>query len=201
MKLPLKISDSLYISGEWVKGSGTPEPVVNPATETVIGMAPVGGRADVDAAITAAREAFDKGPWPRLQAGARASKVAQFLRGLTERRPHIMQLLHDEGGIILKDIPLHFERSMRILDRAVESSSRPRYITLPIGTLPNPAGGSNFVGGIVRREPVGVVAAITPYNAPYFLNMTKLVPALLMGNTIMLKPSPYTPFMALLLAE
>jgi acyl-CoA reductase-like NAD-dependent aldehyde dehydrogenase len=201
MSLPLKISDSLYISGEWVKGTGTPEPVINPATEDVIGLAPVGGRAEVDAAIAAAREAFRRGPWPRLSAAERAAQVGKFLANITSRRSHILQLLHDEGGIILKDVPLHFEGSMRILNRAVESSGRARDITLPIGTVPNPAGGRNFVGGIVRREPVGVVAAITPYNAPYFLNMTKLVPALLTGNCVVLKPSPYTPFMALLLAE
>jgi aldehyde dehydrogenase (NAD+) len=66
---------------------------------------------------------------------------------------------------------------------------------------PAPDGSKVLGTSIVRQEPVGVVAAITPYNYPYMLNLAKIVPALLMGNSVVLKPSPYTPFEALLLGE
>src|SRR6202011_1665371 len=65
---------------------------------------------------------------------------------------------------------------------------------------PGPGGTTTVGTAFVVREPVGVVAAITPYNYPYFLNLAKVVPALLAGNTVVLKPSPYTPFQAIVLA-
>jgi acyl-CoA reductase-like NAD-dependent aldehyde dehydrogenase len=71
MNLPLKIANSIYVAGEWGKASGEPEPVLNPATEEVIGLAQAGGRAEVDAAVAAAREAFDRALLdpPRVRSG------------------------------------------------------------------------------------------------------------------------------------
>ena len=80
MNLPLKISNSVYVAGQWLKASGEPEPVINPATEEVIGLAPVGGAAEVEAAMAAAREAFDRGPWPRMSPQERAAKLRRGLQ-------------------------------------------------------------------------------------------------------------------------
>jgi aldehyde dehydrogenase (NAD+) len=201
MNLPLKISNSVFVGGEWVKASGEPEPVINPATEAVIGLAPVGGRVEVEAAIASAREAFDNGPWPRMSPAERAAKLRPFHAGLMARRADILRLITEEAGSVAAIAPLQFDFPMSLALNAIEEGARFRDKPMPAGTVPNMAGGRDFVGGIVRREPVGVVSAITPYNFPFFLNVVKLFPALATGNTVVLKPSPYTPFAALIVAE
>ena len=201
MNLPLKITNSVYVGGEWVKASGEPEPVLNPATEEVIGLAPVGGRSEVDAAIAAARHAFDKGPWPRMAPTERAAKLRELHAALMRRRDDIIRLIVLEAGAVATIAPIQFGMPMMLAMNAIEEGSRSRDKPLVPGTVPNATGGRSFVGGVVRREPVGVISAITPYNFPYLLNIVKLFPALITGNTVVLKPSPYTPYCALIVAE
>jgi aldehyde dehydrogenase (NAD+) len=201
MNLPLKISNSVYVAGEWVKASGEPEPVINPATEAVIGFAPVGGQAEVAAAIAAAREAFDRGPWPRMSPAERGAKLQQLHDALMARRADIVRLLVEEAGSVASIMPIQFDFPMSLAKDAIDRGARYRDTPLPPGAVPNGAGGSSLVGGVIRREPAGVVAAITPYNFPFFLNVVKLFPALVTGNTVILKPSPFTPFAALIVAE
>lgn len=200
MNLPLKISNSVYVGGEWMKASGEPEAVINPATEEVIGFAPVGGKAEVSAAIAAAREAFDRGPWPRMSVLERAAKLRELHAALMARRADIVRLTIEEAGSVASVVPVQFDFPMFLSWDAIERGSRFRDTSLPSGTTPGP-GGSKLVGGMILREPVGVIAAITPYNFPYFLNIVKLFPALITGNTVVLKPSPFTPFSALIIAE
>ncbi len=200
MNLPLKITNSVYVGGEWVKASGAPEPVINPATEDVIGLAPVGGKTEVSDAIAAAREAFDRGPWPRMSPAERAVKLRELHAALMARRNDIVRLTIEEAGSVASVVPVQFDFPMFLSGDAIERGSRFRDTPLPSGTNPGP-GGSKLVGGMIVREPVGVIAAITPYNFPYFLNIVKLFPALITGNTVVLKPSPFTPFSALIIAE
>ncbi|CAN7650263.1 aldehyde dehydrogenase family protein [Phenylobacterium sp. LjRoot219] len=201
MNLPLKIANSVFVGGEWIKASGEPEPVVNPATEEVIGLAPVATRSEVESAIAAAREAFDRGPWPRMSAPERAAVLTRFHDALVARRDDIIRILVAEAGAVAAILPVQFDRPMLLAKDAIERGARYRDTPLPPGTIPNAAGGRSLVGGVIRREPVGVVAAITPYNYPYLLNVVKLFPALVTGNTVVLKPSPFTPFSALIVAE
>jgi len=203
MDLPLRRTDSIYIGGDWVQPKGqSPDPVFNPATEEIIGYAPVGGAADVDAAIAAARHAFDKGPWPRMPPQERAAKMMALHDGLMARKADIMRLIVEEAGSTrMIGEMIQFGMPMAHMKYAIEAGARYRDIPLAPGTAPNAAGGRNLVGGVVRREPVGVIAAITPYNFPYYLNIVKLAPALMMGNTMVLKPSPFTPFAALIIGE
>ena len=201
MNLPLKNVDRLWIAGEWVKATGAPEPVINPANEAVIGQSPVGGKAEVEAAIAAAREAFDKGPWPRMSAAERGVKLNEFHARLAAREQEIKLLLTLEAGSVASIMPIQYDFPMFLAKNAIDEGVRPADEALPSGTAPNYVGGKNFVGGMVRREAVGVVAAITPYNFPYFLNVVKLFPALITGNTVVLKPSPFTPYSALIVAE
>ncbi len=196
-----KNSRALYIDGEWVSSSEL-EAVLNPATEQVLGEAPVGNAAHVEAALTAAREAFDKGPWPRLSQKQRQAKLTEFLDAIERRAEEIIALITAEAGAtsvlaryLQFGIPMEHARHM------VEFSSRPAQTPLPVETVPNMQGGLNLGAGVLSREPVGVVTAITPYNFPFFLNVGKVVPALAVGCTVILKPSPYTPFEALILGE
>src|SRR5687767_9811940 len=97
MTLPLKITDSVFVAGEWVRPSNEPEPVLNPATEEVIALAPVGGMREVDQAIAAAREAFDKGPWPRMSPKERGAIVQKLMDGLAARKDDVVQLIVEEA--------------------------------------------------------------------------------------------------------
>ena len=201
MTLPFKLTNAVYVGGDWMTATGAPEAVINPATEAVLGMAPVGGKAEVDAAIGAAREAFDRGPWPRMSPPERGAILQQFHDALMARQADICQLITEEAGSVAPIMPIQFHFPMSLAKDAIDRGSRYRDTPLPPGTVPDGAGGSSLVGGVIRREPAGVVAAITPYNFPFFLNGVKLFPALVTGNTVVLKPSPFTPFSALIIAE
>ncbi len=197
----LNNANALYINGEWVTAPDS-EPVINPADESVISMAPVGNAAMMGDAIQAARDAFDRGPWPRLKQSERQAKLTEFLDAIDRRKAEIVQLIVAEAGStqMLADylqygIPMAHARHM------VALSSRPSVTPLPVETTFNAQGTITLGAGVMSREPVGVVAAISPYNFPFFLNIGKIIPALAMGCTVVLKPSPYTPLEALILGE
>lgn len=206
MNTPYTQFDGLYINGEWVPlSTSAQEEVINPATEAVIGMAPVGDVSDADAAITAARGAFDRGPWSRLPQTERTAFMRRMHTALMDKAERLKILMVAEGGFTLVLAhAMNFARPMELFALALERSLLPTAQTLPVDTAMNPfnpAGPSLIGSGVVVREPVGVVTAITSYNAPFLINLSKLVPALLAGNTVILKPSPYTPFSALLFGE
>jgi len=192
---------ALYIRGEWVATSQM-EPVLNPATEEVLGHAPVGEAEHIHAAIASAREAFDKGPWPRLAPVARQAKLSAFLDAVQRRAPEIIALIVAEAGATqMLAQYLQYGIPMQHARHAVELAVRPAATPLPVETTPNAQGGLTLGGGVLVRDPAGVVAAITPYNFPFFLNLGKIIPAMAVGCTVVLKPSPYTPFEALILGE
>lgn len=197
----LKHPNALYIDGHWLPASQS-EAVINPATEELLGDAPVGDGVLVEAALAAARLAFDKGVWPRLSQSERQSKMTDFLDAIDRRSAEIIRLIVAEAGatqmlakFLQYDIPMQHARA------AIELSSRPAITPLPVETTPNAQGTITLGAGVIVRDPVGVVSAITPYNFPFFLNIGKIVPAMVMGCTVILKPSPYTPFQALILGE
>ena len=197
----LKRNDSLYIGGDWVEVGGR-ETVINPADESVIMEAPVGSADDISAAIGAARDAFDRGEWRRMPQKERQKKLHEFLDEIDRRRDEILSLIVAEAGatqmianLVQYDTPMRHARHM------VDISSRPAVTPLPIETTPNAQGMITLGAGALSREPVGVVSAITPYNFPFFLNIGKIIPALAVGCTVVLKPSPYTPIEALILGE
>jgi acyl-CoA reductase-like NAD-dependent aldehyde dehydrogenase len=195
---------NLYIDGRWAKAHGE-EAVLNPATEAVIGHAPVGDTAAAHAAIEAARSAFDHGPWPNLAMAERAAIMHRMHAALVAKRERIVALIIAEVGCaqgithaMQVDAPLsHFASAL-----THSTSDERRY--LPVESTPNmmnPTGPRVLGSGSVVREPVGVVAGITGYNFPFLLNLAKIVPVLLAGNTLVLKPSPFTPYSALLFGE
>jgi aldehyde dehydrogenase (NAD+) len=206
MTIPYTKFKGLYIDGQWVPPSGgAQEEVINPATEAVIGQAPVGVVADADAAMAAARRAFDQGPWPRLPQAERTAFMRRMHAALAARADGLKALMVAEGGFTLGLAhAMNYARPMELFAIAIERSLMPSDRTMPVETSMNPfnpAGPPLIGSGVVVREPVGVVTAITAYNAPFLINLSKLVPALLAGNTMVLKPSPFTPFSALLFGE
>ena len=202
--LPYTHIDKLYIDGGW-EATANAEPVLNPATERPIGYAPFGDGAAARAAIDAARRAFDRGPWPHLAMAERASVLSRMHAALVASRAQIRRLIVAEVGCaqgitdaMQVDAPLaHFASAL-----AYSAQDDRRYLPLEAtANLMNPAGPRILGGGCIVREPVGVVAGITGYNFPFLLNLAKIVPALLAGNTLVLKPSPFTPYSALLFGE
>jgi aldehyde dehydrogenase (NAD+) len=192
----------LYIDGGWRDPvAGGMAEAVNPATEVAIATAPEGTLADADAAIAAARRAFDDGPWPRLPGKERGAALLRLRQALSDRYDELVALIVAEVGA-----PLTLARGHHValplehLDYWAEAARQPELSALP----PRPvvaADGSGKLGAwAVRREPAGVVAAITAYNFPLLINVMKLGPALAAGNTVVLKPSPYTPLTALAIA-
>jgi aldehyde dehydrogenase (NAD+) len=192
---------SLYVNGEWVRVDER-DAVINPADESLLMMAPVGNTAIVEMAISAAREAFDKGPWPRLKQAARQATLTGFLDVVTRRKQEICELIVAEAGAtqMLTEF-LQYGITLQHARHMVALSGRPAITPLPVETAVTARGTTNLAAGAMSREPIGVVAAITPYNFPFFLNIGKVIPALAVGCTVVLKPSPYTPLEALILGE
>jgi betaine-aldehyde dehydrogenase len=186
--------DKLFIGGDWVAstGTGTIE-VISPATEEVIATVPEATTADVDRAVAAAREAFDHGPWPRMAPSERADvmgKVSQLLQGRAEELSKVIS--EEMGTPISWSLFGQVFSSTMVLDYYAKLAREYPFEELRAGMM-GPA--------LVRREAVGVVGAIVPWNVPLFTIMLKLGPALAAGATVVLKPAPETPLDAYVLAE
>jgi betaine-aldehyde dehydrogenase len=180
--------EAFYINGRWEapKGRGAID-VVNPSTEEVMGRVPEGSQADVDAAVAGARAALDV--WSATPASERAGFLQKIHDGLKGRSEEIGRTIAAEVGMPLKlalriqaGLPVHvFAMYAKLLE------SFPWHETIGNST--------------VLREPVGVVAAITPWNYPLHQVAAKVAPALAAGCTVVLKPSEVAPLNAFLLAE
>ena len=190
----------LFIDGDW-RATDSVAPVLNPATEAEFATAPWGGIADADAAVAAARRAFDDGPWPKLSAAERGSALTRLRDVLVGWADDIVGLVVAEVGIPVSVArPSQYEAPMRLLDFFIERCSKFEPLrSLPVTTFQNRHGASVLGAGVVQRSPRGVVTAITPFNAPFFVNLLKVIPALAAGCTVVLKPSDFTPLEALLL--
>ncbi|MET7463882.1 aldehyde dehydrogenase [Nonomuraea sp. NPDC005501] len=186
--------DTLFIGGEWVTPAGTGTiDVVSPHTEEVVGRVPDGTAADMDRAVAAARQAFDQGPWPRLTFAERAAAISRLAEVYAARLGEMADLITEEMGS-----PITFSQ----LAQAPQPLGMLQYYAELGTTFQQEEQRPGLFGPTtVRREPVGVVAAIVPWNVPQFVAMTKIAPALLAGCAIVLKPAPETPLDAYLLAE
>lgn len=185
--------NAFYIGGGWVapSSSATIE-VVSPHTEEVIATVPDGQPADIDAAVVAARKAFDE--WGSARFEERLAVVERFAGIYAAHMVEMAEVITAEMGS-----PASFSQLAQspapwmMLNTFVEVAKAYPWEETRTGVL-----GSDV---IVRREPVGVVGAIVPWNVPQFVTMSKLAPALLTGCTMVLKPAPETPLDAYLLAD
>lgn len=194
----------LYIGNEWVQPqSGSMDAVINPATQEVIATVPVGGRSEVDRALDAARQAFDHGPWPRMSPKARAQILQRLHDGLLRRAAEIASLIVAEAGATQAlAASMHFAAPLQHFQYFIDLLVKRDFAQpVEVQAVPGFTGGKVLAAHVKVYEPIGVVAGITAYNFPFFLNLVKVAPALAAGNTIILKPSPYTPLEALVIAE
>ncbi|MGI9362833.1 MAG: aldehyde dehydrogenase family protein, partial [Parasphingorhabdus sp.] len=193
----------LYIGGEWITpASREVEIVINPATEEGIGLAALAGPAEIEMALSAAREAFDRGPWPRMTVEQRIAILTQMIDWLEQHTEGIRPLIMAETGSVQPFTrTMQFATGIEHARHYLELARRQSPLNLPLEPVARPDGTTMVGGGVAVRDPVGVCLAITPFNVPFTLNLGKAIPALVMGNTVILKPSPNTPFSALVLAE
>lgn len=190
----------LFVDGRWRDGAGLDE-IPNPATGAPVGKAPVGSEVDAADAVAAARRAFDDGPWPRWAPKERAARLGAFHAALGSQVANLVSLVVAEAGSTVAAALSHqVTLPLQHLEWWVEQAGRDRTESLA-PKVSTRSDGSSWLGSyVVRHPPVGVVAAVTPFNFPFFLNLWKVGPALAAGNTVVLKPSPFTPFSALALA-
>lgn len=184
----------LFIGGEWTDplGSDTID-IVSPHTEQVIGRVPHASRADVDRAVAVARKAFDEGPWPRMSLDERIEVVARIKDAIAVRHEEIARSISSQNGSPYSwSVLAQALGPMMVYDAAITVARAFPYEEHRQGAL-SPI--------LVRREPVGVVAAVIPWNVPQFVAAAKLAPALLSGCTVILKPSPEAPLDSYILAD
>lgn len=186
--------DRLFIGGEWVTPSSNDVfDVISPTTEEFVGRTPEAKEADIDRAVAAAREALTSGPWPEMSPAERGAILAKTAELLRERMNDIAELISSEmGSPVAWGLLAQVLAPTMALDYYAGLSSTFAFDTVRDGLL-GPV--------LITKEPVGVVAAITPWNVPLFLGCAKLAPALLSGSTVVYKPAPETPLDANVLAE
>ena len=183
--------DQLLIGGTWTAPATAQRlEIHSPASGERVGSAPHASPADVDAAVDAARRAFDDGPWPQLPVTERIAALMPVRDGVAQLVADLDVLATRENGVPIGVQPTLsavavFDYYLAEAARTAESEQR----TGAFGTR-----------GTIFREPVGVVAGIVPWNGPLLQAVGKLVPALVMGCTAVLKPAPETPLTSLLLA-
>ncbi|MGH3634935.1 MAG: aldehyde dehydrogenase family protein, partial [Mycobacterium sp.] len=187
--------DKLFIGGKWTEPSTSEVIEVHcPATGEYVGKVPLAAAADVDAAVAAARKAFDDGPWPTTPPNERAGVIAGALKLMEQRKDLFTKLLADETGQ-----PPTTVETMQWMSSIGALSFFAGPAVDQVNWQETRTGG--YGQSIVRREPVGVVGAIVAWNVPLFLAVNKLGPALLAGCTVVLKPAAETPLSAIALAE
>jgi acyl-CoA reductase-like NAD-dependent aldehyde dehydrogenase len=183
----------VLIGGERVAGDRGTYAVVNPATEDVVGEAPECSVAQVEAAAEAAAAAFPA--WSRTTPEQRAELLHRAGDLLRERIEALVPLVQAETGATQRvtqtmQVPTAIERLRRYAKGALE----PTVMPLPPSEMPSTAlAAGGLMGAIAVRQPVGVVACITPYNFPIVNMAGKIGPALAMGNTVVVKPAPQDP--------
>ncbi len=184
----MQIRDKLYINGAWVAPSGKGSiDVHNAATEEVMARIPEGNEADANAAVMAARSAFDG--WAALPAAKRAECLQKIHEGMKARSEELGRTIAQEVGMPIK------------LATRIQVGSPTFTFAMYAKMLGTYVWEERIGNSIVMREPVGVVAAITPWNYPLHQIAAKVAPALAAGCTIVLKPSEVAPLNAFILAE
>jgi acyl-CoA reductase-like NAD-dependent aldehyde dehydrogenase len=183
----------LFIGGEWVKPSTDRLlDVICPFTEELLVQVAEADVADVDLAVFAAHHAFENGPWPRMSPLERAEILESFAKAMRRRSGDFATAWTESTGVVTSMSSGSLEYAISAVDRSIEQAS-----SFPFIEKYRPGNGGNML----VHEPVGVVAAIAPWNAPLASMLTKVGPALIAGCTVIMKPAPQTPIEAYIIAE
>ncbi|EXJ23076.1 Aldehyde dehydrogenase [Alkalibacterium sp. AK22] len=179
---------TLYYNGSWQDAHSTDvEDVLNPTTEEVIGQVVNADQTDVDKAVASAKAAFDS--WNELKPSERADYVNKILQGITKRKSELVDVMIKELG------------SSRQFSESTQAAISEQEMQGTLEEIENFSFEEEVDNATVIKEGYGVVACITPWNYPLNQIQRKITPALLAGNTVVVKPANLTPYTALLLAE
>ena len=185
----------MYINGKWVNSSsGKLLDVRNPSTDEIIARVPSASEQDVNMAIEAARNSFDSGVWSKLPPADRSNALLKIADLLEKNQEEFVKLETENSGKSVKqisgyDIPYTIDNIRFIAGacRTLEGKAMAEYV----------ADGTSAI----RREPIGAVGVITPWNYPLMMVIWRAFPAIAMGNSVVVKPASYTPVTSLKLAE
>ena len=189
------ITNRFLIGGQWVAASNTDVfDVIDSSTEEVIETVGLAGTADIDAAVNAARRAFDQSDWRSTTPGERADMLQRLSEGLVARSSDIATMVSRENGNPI---------STSTMIQAAAPAGAAGYFAQITREFPFDEQRTAFMGNplLVTREPVGVAAAIVPWNVPLSIAMLKVGPALAAGCTVVLKTDPHTALDAKFLGE
>jgi acyl-CoA reductase-like NAD-dependent aldehyde dehydrogenase len=193
-ELKIQHPDSFFIGGKWVKASTDRKiDLVNPATEEVFARVADPAEADMDKAVAAARDAFDNGPWPFMDPKERAVYIRRYADELRKRAVELGWAWTAQMGAIAQLTAVYGASPVSLFDQYADMAETYQFEKV----TQRQYGGI----GVTVQEPVGVVAAIVPWNAPFGLASAKIAAALAAGCTIVFKPSPETPLEAYIMAE
>jgi acyl-CoA reductase-like NAD-dependent aldehyde dehydrogenase len=194
VKAPIRHADRFFIGGQWVQPSSDATiKVIDSGTEELFFSVAEAQAADISRAVEAAREAFDSGPWPRLTHAERAGILRGIGAQLARRSDDLGQIWPRESGVLHAIARFGGAGAQVTFNAFADMAS-----TFPFEEPAKPEAGEF---GLLVREPVGVVGAIIPWNAPMALISYKVAPALLAGCTVILKSSPEAPGEGYLIAE
>lgn len=189
------MTEKLVIGGELVDAaSGETFETIDPSTGQPHATVAKAGAEDVRRATEAARKAFDEGPWPKMRGRDRAKALLAVASGIKERAKELAEMeARDSGGTIRKaknaDIGMAISTFRVYAELAAKEEDEEPQARVPIS--------QNWI----RREPIGVCAAIAPWNAPIQMAAWKIAPAIAAGNTVILKPASFTPLTAIELGK
>ena len=191
-----------YIDGKFRIGDGPPLQVENPATEEAVAEVETCTAGQTEEAILAARRSFDDGIWARAGRNERVAAIEHLAEFFESRYGELAATLTAEAGATASMIdnaqvglPIaHIRQAADLYLSLPEQEHTPRPLSDVIAA-------NRVAASIIRYEPIGVVSAISAYNFPLWINMWKVIPALLTGNSVVLRPSPFTPLSALVFGE
>lgn len=192
-----------YIGGRFVHGEGERFEVQNPSDESVIAEVVGVSAAQADAAIGAARQAFDSGAWSGLSMKERAKVMTRFGEAMRKRADFLKKCAIEEAGCPVSATVMgaQVHAPLRMTDEIIDLFLRlpqQEENPLPLHERVNP----HFVVQSLKRwSPLGVVSAISAYNVPFYTAFWKVVPALMAGDTVVLRPNPLTPISSMIFAE
>ena len=191
--------DRLLVDGAWTTAASQEAlEVHDPCTLETVGRLPLAGPEDADRAVASARRAFDSGEWPAWPLDHRLAAVERLGRQLGARREELMQAIVSEtglpaGGTVLSGTGAgQVDGAFELLKASLEAVR-----SFPLVETIN----GRFAPATVFYEPAGVVVAIVPWNGPLWSALMKVIPAVLTGNVVVLKPSPLAPLDSMILAE
>jgi acyl-CoA reductase-like NAD-dependent aldehyde dehydrogenase len=185
----------LFVNGRWIDArEGGRLELITPQREEVLATVAEATEADVDAAVAAARAAFDGGEWSGLSHVARADYLRRISAQLEKRLPELSRAWVEQVGALASVAPFVIGGGKFWFDYYADQATK-----YPFVDRRTPMDGHG--SAVIVREPAGVVAAIAPWNNPFGIMAGKVAPALLAGCTVIMKPAPETPLEAYILAE